>query len=240
MQSMLIIGVIVFVGFVFGELATRVKLPKVTGYIIAGVTLNPGLLPIIPHDFVNHTDLITNIALSFITFSVGGTLLYPKMKQLGKGIAYITFFEAEIAFLAVVVSFMLIAPFFIKIEGVSWIATFLPVGLLIGSLASPTDPTATLAVTHEYKAKGDVSTTIMGIAAFDDALGIVNYSLAVAVARVLIVHEGVNMYSSVLNPVMVIIGSAVLGMVSGFAFNFVTSLMKKETEGAFISTQSAS
>jgi Kef-type K+ transport system membrane component KefB len=234
MQSMLIIGVIVFVGFIFGELATKVKLPKVTGYILAGIALNPGLLPIIPHNFVNHTDLITNIALSFITFSVGGTLLAARMKKLGKGIVYITFFEAEFAFLAVVVSFMIIAPFLIRIDGVSWVATFLPMSLLIGSLASPTDPTATLAVIHEYKARGDVSTTIMGIAAFDDALGIVNYSLAVAIARVFILHQGFNMYTSVLNPVIVILGSALLGIASGFAFNFVTSLMKKETEGAFI------
>jgi Kef-type K+ transport system membrane component KefB len=234
MQSMLIIGVIIFVGFVFGELATKLKLPKVTGYLLAGIVLNPGILPLIPQDFVNHTGLITNIALSFITFSVGGTLLLSKLKKLGKGMIYITLFEAEIAFLAVVVVFMLFAPLLLKIGGNSWLVIFLPMSLLIGSLASPTDPTATLAVIHEYKAKGDVSTTIMGVAAFDDALGIINYGLAVTIARTLILHQGFSMYSSVLNPVVMIVGSVILGTVSGFGFNFVTSFMKKETEGAFI------
>jgi len=234
MNALLIIGVVVSVGFLFGELAARLKLPKVTGYVLAGIALNPGLVSVIPQDFVSHTDFVTNIALSFITFSVGGTLLYPRIKDLGKSISYITFFEAEFAFLAVAIGFMIISPFFTGIESVSWVVTFLPMSLLIGSIASPTDPTATLAVIHEYKAKGDVSTMIMGVAAFDDALGIMNYSLAVAVARVLILQKSINMYTSVFNPLMVIAGSILLGIFFGFMFNRVTSLMKKETEGAFI------
>jgi NhaP-type Na+/H+ or K+/H+ antiporter len=234
MQSMLIIGIVVFVGFVFGELATRFRLPKVTGYLMAGIVLNPAILPVIPVDFVNHTGLITNVALSFITFSVGGTLLLARLKKLGKGIIYMTLFEAEFAFLAVVVSFMLLVPFLIRVSGATWLATFLPMSVLIGSLASPTDPTATLAVTHEYKAKGDVSTTIMGIAASDDALGIINYSLAVTIARTLILRQGFSIYSSVLSPVLIILGSVILGMVAGSAFNFLTSFMKKESEGAYI------
>ena len=37
MSSLLIAGIIIGCGFLFGELAVKVKLPKVTGYILAGV-----------------------------------------------------------------------------------------------------------------------------------------------------------------------------------------------------------
>jgi len=97
MESILVVGIILFVGFIFGELAEFIKLPKVTGYIIAGIMLNPGICRIIPSGFTEHTDLITNIALAFIVFSVGGTLLYSKIKKLGRIILSITFFEAEFA-----------------------------------------------------------------------------------------------------------------------------------------------
>jgi Kef-type K+ transport system membrane component KefB len=234
MQSPLLVGIIIFTGFVFGEIATKIKLPKVTGYIVAGLLLNPNLFNFVPQNFLVHTDLVTNIALSFITFSVGGTLFFPHIRRLGKGILYMTIFEAEFAFLVVIFGFLAITPLFIHLPNATWYTVFIPMSLLIGSLASPTDPTATLAVIHEYKARGDVSSTIMGIAAFDDALGIINYSLAIAIARVFILHKGFNIYASFVNPVFVIAGAVLCGAAFGFILNMITQLIKKETEGVYI------
>lgn len=153
MQSILIVGIIIFTGFVFGEITTKIKLPKVTGYILAGILLNPDLFHFIPEDFIDHTSLITNISLSVITFSVGGTLLYSRIKKLGKGIFFITLFKAEFALLSVLIGFLVITPFFIHIPDATWLTIFIPISILISSLASPTDPSTTLAVVHEYKAK---------------------------------------------------------------------------------------
>jgi len=234
MPSILIIGIIIFVGFLCGEVLKRMGLPKMTGYILGGVLLNPGLFKIVPYDFVDHTDLITNISLSFITFSVGGTLLISKIKKLGKTILSITFFEAELAFLMVFVGFLCLAPFLTNIQDATMLSTFIPLSLLIACLASPTDPSATLAVVHEYKAKGEVSSTIMGVAAFDDVLGIVNYSFATVVSIALITHQPLDMATSILNPGIMIGGAVILGITLGIAFNFFTNLFNKETEGALI------
>lgn len=220
-------------GFIFGEIATKIKLPKVTGYIIAGVLLNPGLFNLIPEDFTKHTDIVTNIALSFITFSVGGTLLYPNIKKLGKGIIFITLFEAEFAFLAVVAGMLVITPLFVNDAGAAWLTTFIPISLLIGCLASPTDPSATLAVAHEYKAKGKVTSTIMGVAALDDVMGIINYSIAIAFASVLVTHQKLGAFFST-KPIVIIGGAVILGIAFGFIFNIATTFIKKETEGVLI------
>lgn len=233
-QSPLLVGIIVFTGFVFGEIAAKIKLPKVTGYIFAGILLNPGLFSIVPKDFVVHTDLITNIALSFITFSVGGTLLYSRIRKLGKSIFSITIFEAECAFIVVAIGFVIFTPLLLHIEHADMLAVYIPASILIGSLASPTDPSATLAVIHQYKAKGSVSSTIMGVAAFDDALGIINYSIATALALILIKQSAFSLQSSVLNPLSVILGAIVLGTIFGVIFNSLTLLIKKETEGVLI------
>ena len=235
MESMLIIGIIIFTGFIIGEIVSKIKLPKITGYILAGILLNPSLFHIIPINFIEHTSVITNIALSFITFSVGGTLLYSRIKKLGKGIISITIFEAEFAFLAVFLGLLAITPFFIdRAGGATSIAILIPLCLLLGSLASPTDPSATLAVSHEYKAKGDVSSTIMGVAAFDDAMGIVNYSLAIAIGSIFVLNQNFNIISSLTSPLFTIFGAIVLGILFGFLFNGITLVFKKETEGGFI------
>jgi len=234
MQSILIVGIIIFAGFVIGEIANKIKLPKVTGYILAGIMLNPDLFNLIPKDFIRHTSLITNISLSFITFSVGGTLLYSRIKKLGKGILFITLFEAEFALIAVLIGFLAITPFFIHIPDATWLTVFIPISLLISSLASPTDPSATLAVVHEYKAKGDVSSTIMGVAAFDDVLGIINYSIAIAIAGAFAFNNNISLTSSILTPLITIGGAIILGTIFGFIFNAITLFIKEDTEGTFI------
>ena len=234
MNTTLIVGVIMFTGFLFGEIAHKVRVPKVTGYILAGLFLNPNLFKLIPKDFTEHTCLVTSTALSFITFSVGGTLLYSRVKKLGKVILSVAFFEAELAFLTVIVGLVGVTCFFKININTSWSEMLVPLCVLLGSLASPTDPSATLAVAHEYKAKGDVSSTIMGVAAFDDVLGIINYSSGIALAKLLILHQGFSLYSTILHPLTAIVGAIFIGIVFGFIFNFFSLFMKKETEGVFI------
>jgi len=233
MDAILIFGTILTTGFVCGELAEKIKLPRITGYIIAGILLNPQLFAIFPKDLVDHTGLITKIALSFITFSIGGTLFYPMIKKLGKSITAITLCEAELTYLIVFFGFLATLPFCTDIPDATWLTTFIPIALIVGSIASPTDPTAALAVVHENKAKGDVSSTILSVGAFDDALGLMNYSVAIALTQVLLLHQQFNLYSSFLKPALVISGSLLLGIAFGFLLNFITNLIRRENEGVF-------
>jgi Kef-type K+ transport system membrane component KefB len=234
MPSILIVGITILAGLAGGEVAKKLGLPKVTGFILAGVLLNPGLLGIVPADFAKHTDLATNIALSFITFSVGGTLLFSRVRKLGKSILSITLFEAQFAFLAAAGGILLVGPWLIDSGASDWTSTYIPIALLVGCLASPTDPSATLAVTHQYKARGEVTSTVLGVAAFDDALGIINFSVAVVLSQMLVTHAKVSLSSTVLAPATDIFGAILLGVVAGFAFNVLTRLLRRETEGALI------
>jgi Kef-type K+ transport system membrane component KefB len=234
MSPLFLVGITIFGGFVGGEVARRVRLPKVTGYILAGVLLNPDILGIIPKDFPNHTDVVTNIALSFITFSVGGTLLFSRLRKLGKRILSVTLFEAEAAFLVTSIGIALVAPFLVRGDGSGWLSSYIPIALLMGCLASPTDPSATLAVVHEYRARGEVTSTILGVTALDDVTGIINYSIAIAIAHILVAHERLDLSSAVLAPARGILGAVLLGIAFGFAFNLLTRVLRRETEGALI------
>lgn len=233
MTPILIVGIILFTGFLVGEICNHFGLPKVTGYILAGLILNPRITGFIPESFIDHTNLITNIALSFITFSVGGTLFFPKIRKLGKSIILVTLFEAESAFFIVALAFIFLAPMLVASSGANLILVFIPLGLLIAALASPTDPSATLAVEHEYHAKGEVTSTIMGVAAFDDILGIINFSLAVSAANICIEHQGFG-FHSIIHPLIRIFASILIGTLFGFILNNLIKMIKKETESVLI------
>jgi Kef-type K+ transport system membrane component KefB len=233
MNTLLIIGILISSGLVLGEIVDRLGLPRITGYILAGILLNPTVFHFVPAAFVLATTPVTNIALAILTFAVGGILALAPLRELGKGIAFIVLGEAEFAAILVVVGTCATLPFLIHLEGATFVATYLPLALLLGALASPTDPSATLAVIHQYKAKGPVSFSIMAAAALDDALGIMNFSLAAMLAAVFTSHATVHA-SSLLTPLLGIAGAILLGMTLGVAFHFLSQYLYKAPEGLFI------
>jgi len=234
MPSIFLFGVIIAAAFFFGGLANKLKLPKITGFIIAGIILNPSLTHFIPADFASQATPITNIALAFITFAVGGALWYPRIKKLGKDIFYITIFEAEFSFLAVAIGSCLALPFFLHSSTATWTTVFIPLSLLLAALAAPTDASGILAVVHQYKAKGPVTSTIIAVDAVDDVFGIINYSIATVVASAMIMQHSFSLQSFFREPFVIIAGSILLGIALGIIFNLLSPFVKKGSEGVLI------
>ena len=234
MPHILILGVVLALGYVGGVAAVRVGLPKVTGYLLAGVILSPEISRAIPDDFLQDTRLATDLALAFITFEVGGTLHWPRVKQLGRSIAWVTLFESEFAFLAVAAGTALLGWSIGGFSGGIGPAEVLPFALVLGALGSPTDPSATLAVSHEYRAAGPVTDTVMGVAALDDVLGIVNFSIAIAVAELLLRHGGSLDAGDVLAPALQISAALAIGVGGGLLLTLATRFVPRDGDGALI------
>jgi len=232
MNVILSVGILLFAGYVAGELAQKIKLPKISGYILAGILLNPDMLGIMTSEFVSYTDPLLSIALSIITFSIGGSLSSENLKNTGRKILTLTFMESIFAFLAVFVFIFLALYFFIPVFDSVYVE--IAISLVLASLAAPTDPSATLAVIHEYKAKGEVSSSMMQIAAFDDIMGIVIYTLVTAFSAFFLGKADIAMGDTLLNLGRSIGGAILIGGIIGLLFNFITKVIKKQDEGTLI------
>ena len=231
-NTLLETGIIILFGFLCGELAKIVKLPKVSGYIVAGILLNPDITGVISNEFIEGSSTLINIALAFITFLIGGSLSWKKIKESGKMVLMLTTLEAMFAFFAVaIISFIAIHYIFNLVS--TWQLS-LAMSLILGALAAPTDPSATLAVKNEYHAKGQVSSTVLEIAAFDDIFGIVLYTLSVAVAATFAGDVPMNTMDAFKELVYSIGGSVLIGIFAGWLFNMATKIFSKETAGELI------
>ena len=232
MNTLFILGTMLAAGYLLGEVAQKLHLPRVSGYIVAGLILNPEISGFVSPAFVSGTDSITSLSLAVLTFAVGGTLAVAPLKELGRGILFIALGEAELSALLVAAGCLVVLPLFVHVPG-GFVTTIVPMALLLGSLASPTDPSATLAVIHQYKARGLVSFSIMAAAALDDAFGIINFSVATIVASALVTHHG-GSAGLFLEPFVEIFGAIALGVAAGIGFHFIPRILRAESDGLLV------
>ena len=208
-----------------GLLITRVtnlfKLPDVTAYLIAGILIGPfalGRLGVAglgfpTYEAVSALDLLCNLALGFIAFAIGTEFMLPKLRKIGKQAVTIAVFQACLASVFVVCA--LIVVHFLMPEKIS-----LPAAVTLGAVASATAPAATLMVVRQYKAKGPVTDMLLPVVALDDAVGLVLFAVAIGIAKAL-QGGAVSFVSIVVNPLLEIVCSLVLGTILGWLLDCV-------------------
>ena len=171
MNYLFYIGIIIVSGLVFGKLVSYLKLPRVTGYLIAGILIGPSILGIIPKDTVSSLGVISDVALGIISFGIGSELNFNNLKRLGSKIIVITMFEAFTAVL--VVDLVLI---FIFKQDVAF-------SMILGAIAAATAPASTIMVLKQYKASGPLVDTLLPVVAIDDIMAVVALGVSLALTK---------------------------------------------------------
>ncbi len=211
------LSIALLAGLLLSRLAKLVKLPAVTAYLISGVLIGPfvlGLLNIpgigITADQIEGFGLISDLALGFIAFSMGNEFRISQLKKIGKQATVIGVLQALIT--TIVVDVALISLHFAMPDTLS-----IPAAIVLASVATATAPAATLMVIKQYKAKGPVTDVLLPVVALDDAVGLVIFAISFGVARSL-GSAGVSPLAIVLEPLIEIVLSLLLGFVMGLLF----------------------
>ncbi|MBQ9030975.1 MAG: cation:proton antiporter [Parasporobacterium sp.] len=210
------IAIAMFAGVMMTRVTKLFNMPDVTAYLIAGILIGPCFLGRIgieglgftSYEAISNLDLISSLALGFIAFAIGTEFMLPKLRKVGKQAVIIGLSEALTA--VVFVTGILLILYFILPGKVS-----LPMAILMGAIASATAPAATLLVVRQFKAKGAVTEILLPVVALDDAIALVCFAIASGIVKGLLGGE-IDIYSIVINPIIQIFMSLVLGAVFGF------------------------
>ena len=215
------LALILLSGLIFGRAVKMIRLPNVTGYLIAGLLIGPYVFKLVPLGTVTGLELISEIALAFIAFSIGSEFKLTFLKKVGTVSIVIAVFAALAA--TVLVSAALIA-FGLNTE----------TALLLGTIASATAPAATVMVVRQYKAKGPVTETLMSVVALDDAVALMLFGFVVAMVNIMKNPGESSLLLSILAPLVEILGSILLGFVLGFLFTIPLRYFKKDSNRLII------
>ena len=195
------LSIILLAGFLLTRITKLLKLPNVTGYIIAGVLIGPYVLNLIPHEMVDNMSFISDIALAFIAFGVGRFFKKEAFQETGFGVIAVTLLESLLAGVLVTLSLRVLFR-------LDW--SFC---LLLGAIATATAPASTMVTIRQYHARGNFVNILLQVVAFDDAVCLIVFSVATTAVNA---SAGANVSAAdVLMPMVYNVGALVLGFISG-------------------------
>ena len=198
-RGLLVMGFVVLTSYTFGELVEVVKLPHITGYLIAGLLLGPGVWHVVHDQW--HLDLgpfadgimnpavigqfqpLESLALALIALTAGGELKMDQLRRDAKAIGGMLVGQSITTFAAVIGLIALISGVIPAISMPALaelpIGAALALGAVVATVSLATSPAATIAVINDVKAnQGTMAKQVLSTVVLKDVVVVVLFSLA--------------------------------------------------------------
>ena len=235
------IAVILLAGVIASKIARKLHVPDVTGYLIAGLLIGPGLLTmfsdkmtgLISEELVNALKVIVSMELGFIAFNIGSEFKKEYVKKVGMKPIILAIFESLFAIILIFGGVMCFSGILMEKLNCS-MTDVVTLGLALGAIGSATAPAATMMVIKQYKARGKVTDTLMAVVAIDDATALIFFGLSVAIIQI-ISGTGDNVALQIIKPFLEILASIGLGLVLGIILSLLLKYFKGRNNRTIIS-----
>jgi Kef-type K+ transport system membrane component KefB/predicted transcriptional regulator len=226
----LLAALMLLAAIVGGYAAAFCHVPRVVGYLLAGVALHYALrwyrgdwsAPPDLHSVEGSVVFLTGIrtvALGLIMFSIGNVFEAKHFHAVGRAVLRITLSKLSAVLLLVTTGCAAAA----LLQGVFQPGVAIALGVLLGVTGLATAPAATLLVLREYEAKGPNSDAILTLTAINNIACIILFHVAFMLLSGLGWIE--SSYSTGrwiwLDLLLTSLGSVALGVVIGFLFSIV-------------------
>lgn len=217
------IGVLIASAFIGSKLFQKLGIPQVVGFIVIGILLGESFLNLVPLELIDNLDIITELALGLIGFDIGGHLLFRDLGRHGRSIVLILLLQSVGTMIVVGAAIYLVTQ-------------NLPLSLLMGAIASATDPASTVDVLAEYDTKGPLTTILLAVVGLDDALALLLFSLSAALAESIFLGAGsLSVIEIIELPVIEIGGSILLGGLAGLLLEYIMRRTERHHDAMAVS-----
>ena len=181
-------GLLVLGGFLAGELAASIALPRVTAYLLFGIVVGPSLASWLPKGFptlvpqaeLNYLEFVQALAVSLIGLIAGSELKIPFLRTAGSRICKMLAFESVGVALCVCVLLVVVA------GAVPLLAQRTPTErwfliAVLTALISASSPAVVVAILRETQASGPFAQTSLAMVVLKDLVLVIVISAMLAV-----------------------------------------------------------
>lgn len=167
---------IICAAFICGKLVSKVKLPAILGWLIAGIIFGPYLAEVVTMDITNALwyKVFIKFFECFAGVMIGREIIFKKLASSGKQIIGITFVQS-------IGTFLFVSAVFAVVCLLSHIPVYL--AFIFGGIALATAPAPALSIVNEYQTSGPVTKTLIPLAAIDDVIGVIVFFTVISIVN---------------------------------------------------------
>lgn len=224
--ALLTLGFLMLAAYTVAEIATAAKLPRVVGYLLAGIVFGPSLANIVTVEASATLAPVTSLAISLIAFLAGAELRWSEVKDRIGAIGKILFAELSLTLLLVLGLLLAMRPF-LPFAGSGWNEAFI-FSLLFASMAIVHSPAVTLAVLSETGARGPVARTVLGTVLLSDVVIVLVFSATLSLAQALAPPAGFGAAITAGVVAWELLGAVLVGAALGAAVSLYLRFVRKE------------
>lgn len=221
-NPLLLFGLLLLAGVIGGEVVQRVlAVPRIVGYVLIGLLLGAGGLDVLNERLTREAWIFVELALGLILFELGRRLDFTWLKR-DAWLAATGVLESALTFwlLFVVLTLFDVSPLYAAVAGAIGIAT---------------SPAVVMVVAQELKAEGQVTERALNLTAMNSVISFVVVTMLLAgVHRE---YRG-DWVTALLHPVYLLLGSALLGLLSSLVVVYLARWLGKSGREHFVMTLS--
>ena len=187
-KTAIITGIILLSAFLFAKVIKKLKLPKITGYMIIGIILGPIGFKILTHETIDNLAFLENLALSLIAITAGGEFKFDKFKIYKKSISSILFFQIFIVFVGTGIIFFATANYFNLLNKLDT-SILIGFAILFSGAAISTSPAVTIGIITELKSRGKITDIVLMVTVFKAIALVLLFPAIITYAKGFLIEE---------------------------------------------------
>jgi Kef-type K+ transport system membrane component KefB len=217
-------GYLILTGFLAGQLFKAIGLPKLTGYLAAGIVVGPQVLGLVTPTMVENLKIFNGVAIALIALNAGAEMHFRSLRPLFRSIAWITL-------VAVVGTIVLLAgaaflmrdmlPFMSALSDVQTLA----ICAVLGVTTVAQSPAIVVALRDETESEGPMMQTVLAVVILADLVVILLFAIASTLAKTTF-GESADVLSTAGTLAWEILGSGVTGVIVGFLVSIYLKRVK--------------
>lgn len=218
-------GFLLLAAYFTARVVSQLRLPRLTGYLLAGVLAGPFVLDLVTTEMAGSLRVVNGVATCILGLTAGSELNLKRVRPVARTLRWVT--VCSVIGSMVVLSGVLflirpLIPLFADMTTTQSIA----VCALIGVAISPQSPAVVMALLSETKAEGPLSQFMLASVVVSDLVAVLCYSLAAAAAGV-VIGGGVDMMDTALSVAWELLGSVLFGILIGIVIGAFLNTVKQ-------------
>ena len=226
-RSLLLFGILLLTADTFGALAHDLGLPRLVGYLLAGLALGPSVTGIVPGAVLGDLAMMKRLAVGLIGLLAGAELRVADLRLRARSILAILVCQM-VAVLLVLWAAVLLGhrwiPFLSGLSG----PLLLSVTLLFATTLTVNSPMVTLALLTETKAQGPLAKTTLGVVLVADVVVILLFTVAFSLAQSGLGGEASSAGAILVRLLGEVFGSILAGALIGAVLSLYLRYVKRE------------